>query len=665
MKIYRILAVSLLSLSVISCVQEIVPQTRNELNAETSENLVTKEFTVSMEPQTKGMLDGTSPIWEVNEQVSVYDPIARKERIFIITEVKDRKAVIKGEISDGDFAFSAVYPASCVGEWTDIENCTISIPTEQTIKKDRNIDAGVLASRAYSADGKNILFKNAVSLLRFQIERDDIISVSFKLLGDTNKSYSARIDNGVFEKGKTYHLSVDSGEYKSGIEVSCTSSFETEFTKSSKNTLTAKLNGILNLGVVSDGVRRVSYTILGQGSFSSLDDWLIDFGLDQPKVTAINGLAPTLKLYGYDIDKMLPIRKNPARTITFEHKSIDANGKPVTLSAFMIVPEAALTGAKPANGFIIANHTATAQDSKRPSGETPYESGLCWMNYALVMSDYLGLGSSYGKYQAFLNPEVTARNSIDAYQAAAQILADLGASVGSQIYNFGYSQGGHTALANIKYVAQHPELGISFTKSFVGGAPSDVIISSQEFMKGGFDRATVYMIIALVGFIKNENIDLQYSDVFQEPLLSNIDEWVNSLNYSTNTVLNKIGTNDITKILTPEVVDSNSSVFAKLLPVLEKYSMNHGSWTPPSGSTIRISHSSEDMMVPFANLSAMENFFNSQSLDNCSIDYIDLVDVYNDLPKTLQWALNEFVKIDEIDHVTAAGFFALDAMTHW
>ena len=70
---------------------------------------------------------------------------------------------------------------------------------------------------------------------------------------------------------------------------------------------------------------------------------------------------------------------------------------------------------------------------------------------------------------AYLDPETTARGNIDAYLAAAQLLEDRGVAMPEKLFSFGYSQGGFNAMANLKYVTEHPELGITFQKALCGG----------------------------------------------------------------------------------------------------------------------------------------------------------------------------------------------------
>ena len=74
----KILFSVLAALALVSCVREWLP---DETPAE--EGLVERTWTVSMTGGTRATLDdGLRPVWEVGEELSVYDHVSREGRIF-------------------------------------------------------------------------------------------------------------------------------------------------------------------------------------------------------------------------------------------------------------------------------------------------------------------------------------------------------------------------------------------------------------------------------------------------------------------------------------------------------------------------------------------------------------------------------------------------------
>ncbi|MHB1310174.1 MAG: lipase family protein, partial [Limisphaerales bacterium] len=79
--------------------------------------------------------------------------------------------------------------------------------------------------------------------------------------------------------------------------------------------------------------------------------------------------------------------------------------------------------------------------------------------YAVVMPDYLGLGSSPG-YQAFLHARSEATCVVDALRAARSLCASNNVTLNGQLFLTGFSQGGHVTMA------AHRELEAHHTEEF-------------------------------------------------------------------------------------------------------------------------------------------------------------------------------------------------------
>ena len=124
------------------------------------------------------------------------------------------------------------------------------------------------------------------------------------------------------------------------------------------------------------------------------------------------------------------IGMNTTATLTlYEYPSTDADGKPVTISGIVMVPSDVDKGEVPCDGIILFNHATLGSLEDAPSqGGLVFPSGLLANplkpNYIVVMSDYIGFGSSKDHPYEYLCGHTNGRNSLDGLLAARQMLTD-------------------------------------------------------------------------------------------------------------------------------------------------------------------------------------------------------------------------------------------------
>ena len=599
----RIWIYALAALALVSCVREWGPE---ETTAE--EGLVERTWTVAMSDATRATLDeNLYPVWEVGERLSVYDPVVGTGREFTVTAVEGNHATISGQISEGNFPFDAIYPSVSAGAWSSDGANSVKFPATQLIPAGRNVCPDMLVSTAHSDDPDGtITFHNAVSLLKVGVRRDDIGSVTLNLLGESASeavSYQIAAAEGAFAAG-TYYIAVAAGSYAGGVAVSCADVFGNLYEKSSSNPLQAKLGGILNLGTVSDGTVRRYYKVDSETTYDKQATLLDETGL-------LSGLSSLAQMVVNSLlNSYFPDRNKPVRAINFSYRSIDPQGKPTELSARLYIPEAALNGTA-LTGIAIANHGTIASNAECPTMSADYEGAFAWKNYAIVMPDYYGFGVSKAYPQAYLDAETTARGNIDAYLCAVQLLQDQGIAIPSVRFNFGYSQGGFNAMANLRYVSRHPELGISFRRTFCGGSPFDVPKTWESYLAEPLANAAGFVPLTLVSFNEAQQLGIDYSHLFKEPLLSHVQDWILSKQYRLATIKSYIGSSNLSDILTPEMIAGTGSDFNTILETCRRFSLTSGWTTPASGSWILIYHSTQDDSVPYANYTAMKDYLSS------------------------------------------------------
>jgi hypothetical protein len=581
------------------------------------EGLVERTWTVAMDDGTRATLDESlRPVWEVGEQLSVYDHVAKVGRLFEVVSVDGNIATVSGSISEGgDLPFDAIYPAKSAGEWTSDGTNTLKLPDTQIIPSGRNVCPDVLVSTAHSDTPDGVVpFHNISSLLKVQVGREDIVGIDVNLVGSSEDDihrYKVAAASGALATG-TYFIAVAPGTYAGGVTVVCADGFGMEYHKSSSNALEAAVGSIKNLGTVSDGAPWRYYRVTDDTKVypDALD--LID------KTGLLGGLPSYLRTYvSALVSSYFPSDNGPVSAISYTYRSADPQGNPVELSALLYLPQEVLNGERGLSGVSLANHGTIASNAECPTEKPQYEGAFAWKNHAVVMPDYYGFGISKDRPQAYLDAETTARGNIDAYFAAVQLMEDRGVATPENLFSFGYSQGGFNAMANLKYVTEHPELGVTFRKTICGGSPFDVPKTWEAYLAGEYRNAIGFVPMTVVSINESQQLNLPYEHLFKEPLLSNWQDWILSKDYTLTQINSYLGTKDLAEVMADEIIAGTGPYFEAILETCRRYSLTSG-WTPPPGTTTKIYlyHSTDDDTVPVENFTAMKAFLDETIPDD-------------------------------------------------
>ena len=375
------------------------------------------------------------------------------------------------------------------------------------------------------------------------------------------------------------------------------------------------------------------YEVLSERSYAGMTALLSETGFDLSAVKPFLGL-------------LFPNLNTPARVIAYTYDSVDPQGNPVTLSALVYVSEAVLNKTKALSGVCLASHVTIASNAECPTEKAQFEGALAWRNYAVVMPDYYGFGVSADRPQAYLDAETTARGNIDAYLSAVRLLEDREVAVPDRLYSFGYSQGGFNAMANVKYVSEHPELGLGFGKAICGGSPFDIGGTWNEYVAGSFRNVIAFVPMTVVSFNETQRLGLDYSRLFKGVLLDNWQDWILSKQYTTSEIGRLLGTRELSDILDGDLLAGKGEAARAILEVCRRNSLT-GGWTPPAGTKFVLFHSEEDDTVPFVNLAAMRTFLESAGVDTADTGrYLEYTGKYgnhvNAVISYILAVLNEF-----------------------
>lgn len=139
------------------------------------------------------------------------------------------------------------------------------------------------------------------------------------------------------------------------------------------------------------------------------------------------------------------------RLMDLTYATVGVKGEPATASAMLLLPEGeGCPGPHPLLGW--GRGTEMQRDSAQAgellqAGDSPLLTFYAAHGYAVVATDYLGLGRSDYPFHPYLHADTEASAIVDALRAAREAGGRLGFPFSGKVMLAGYSQGGHSALA--------------------------------------------------------------------------------------------------------------------------------------------------------------------------------------------------------------------------
>ena len=291
------------------------------------------------------------------------------------------------------------------------------------------------------------------------------------------------------------------------------------------------------------------------------------------------------------------------RRYVYEYPSKDADGKPATISGVIIIPAEIADGTAPCDGIMLLNRATLSSIDDAPStGNAQLLNGLIANplkpNYILVMSDFIGYGSSKDYPSFYHSGDVNARNSLDGLLTAKQLLNDEAISQGKYLFNLGFSQGGSETL----YVAklrdmEYKDKGITFTKTFAGGGPTDYVVAYREYVERDWCEDCKDVVMMLISAIENLHLKIDYKDLFKEPLASGAKEYVKTKSKGTLGDYGVSMKDSLSHLIQPAYMNLESDEAKALIEELKKINLMNG-WEPDTTQKYFIEHSRHDDFVP-------------------------------------------------------------------
>lgn len=138
--------------------------------------------------------------------------------------------------------------------------------------------------------------------------------------------------------------------------------------------------------------------------------------------------------------------------------------------------------------------------------------------YVVVMPDYHGYSGSTLDWHPYLHAENTAAVSVDALRAARRVLAQRQVPTSSKLFLWGYSQGGHAAMATQRTIERDHAQEFALTATSPGSGPYALGHMVQEVFRTPTYGASVFAPMLLVGLEKAYgDVYATAAEVFQAP----------------------------------------------------------------------------------------------------------------------------------------------------
>ena len=295
-----------------------------------------------------------------------------------------------------------------------------------------------------------------------------------------------------------------------------------------------------------------------------------------------------------------------ATAYNFVYTSTDPYGQPVQLSAAIVLADSVVQN-RHSRGFMLYNHISVFRSDECPSrGNIDIEKKMVGSGLITVSADYYGFGATERFDQTYCFADANAQASIDALLAAKKLLAWHGYTWDDNLFVCGYSQGGQTAMGVVKLVAEnYPDLHI--TCAIVGGGIYDLPATYNYMVTTDSSDQPGTVVQVILAYNHYYNLGIQRSEMFQEPLLSHIDDWILSKQYRRVQVDSLMGVSRLSQFLTPALMDLNSQHSLSLLAAFDHSNLCKG-WTPRGDENIILLHNTCDNTVPPVNTENLNQF---------------------------------------------------------
>ncbi len=321
--------------------------------------------------------------------------------------------------------------------------------------------------------------------------------------------------------------------------------------------------------------------------------------------------------------------KNEVDQIVFEYTSVGPDlTTAVRMTGSITMPTYVFNKEEKPENLIILSQWTTAKYNERIS--QGYVEGFCFLtnpyeNNIVISSDYYGWTNTVDKPQAYSCPEISAVEQMDCFDAAMEILQAKGYEISDvPISNFGYSGGGVLAMGVQRFVDEkRPDVNIMLTAA--GASNYDINAVWDGYIEKDHTSLISALAMIIVAYNETYHLGVDYKDVFKAPLCDHVEDWILSKQYNTHEINDRIGTNIISKFLTPEVLDFSKGAGKVLRDKFNETSLCNSSctWNPNKKTKFYIMHSNQDSYLPKQASTMMVDYLRNHGCTDVVDDFKD------------------------------------------
>ena len=306
----------------------------------------------------------------------------------------------------------------------------------------------------------------------------------------------------------------------------------------------------------------------------------------------------------------------------FAYPSTDPYGQPVMLSGTITVHDT-VGRRSPAHGLLLYNHYTVYRADQCPSrGELEMQTRIVPSGLITISPDYYGFCITEQHHQAYCISSANAQAGVDALIAAKSLLTQLGYRWDGHLFNAGYSQGGQTAIAVLRLVSQrYPD--IRFTYTMAGAGSYDIPETYRRFLDASFTGMPSTVASVLLAYNEYKGLHHTHDQLFIDPLLSHIDDWIYSKRYTRQQIDSLVGSLSLTHFATPTLLDTTTDLTRSFLRAFDEDNLCHG-WTPRADERLMLFHGSQDITVPVANTENLYRFLTESGVQNIDLHILDI-----------------------------------------
>lgn len=299
--------------------------------------------------------------------------------------------------------------------------------------------------------------------------------------------------------------------------------------------------------------------------------------------------------YGFDsykvtyctVDAVLPGQSTARPTLATGMVSVPRKRGPLSTVAYLHGTSVSFYDAV-SNPNIFGEFNENGESFDGP----PSNSIFAGAGFIYIAPDYLGLGDSTVPRHRYFHADTEASSAVDLLAASHRVLSSLHVEQNDELFTFGFSQGGHSALA-LHRELQNANVDVTGTAT-VGG----VFDIEHFFLLALANETTVtvplYVSYILLAYDDLYNVYGQTSDVFRQPYASTVNSLFD-MEHFFDDVLAELPPNSRALLRSSYYASISANPQNPLRVRLRQNAVDR--WSPRA--PLRIYHSPDDEEVPF------------------------------------------------------------------